>query len=83
MSRDKIGKEYFLSREIQAALRGTSRPVQKQSIPSRSKIRILSSSSDSFYEFKVVDCVLKSVGKKQVYAIAKSDLDESITASIE
>jgi len=74
MGTRRIGKTYILDKEIEAALRGSS-PVRKQNIPVRSKIKILPSSPTSFYEFKVVDCVLKSIGRKQVYVIARSDLD--------
>ena len=78
MDINKIGRIYTLNREIEAALRSSS-PLEKQKIPAGSKIKILSSSGEYFYEFVVVDCVLRSIKKKQVYVIARNDLDGWIT----
>ena len=78
MDMEKYGKVFRLTKEVAASLRG-SRPLARQNIPQRSKIKILSSSSWDFYEFTVADCVLKSIKREQVYVIARDELDSWVT----
>ena len=80
MDTEKFDKTFILGKEIEAVLRGIV-PVEKQNIPAGSTIKILPSSSNSAYEFKVLDGIFKN--KDQVCVIARIDLDGWIAESIE